>query len=193
MRHPRILVFSGSSRSGSFNTQLAALVAKHLALGDADVTRISLADYPMPIYDGDLEQEKGVPEHAHKLKRLMQEHQGVFIACPEYNTAITPLLKNTLDWLSRLNDPGEPPAAAFKNRVFAIGAASTGALGGIRGLIGMRTILEVGLGALVLPEMVSVPGAGDAFDAKGDLKNERSAGALEAMVKRLLAETRGRG
>lgn len=190
MRHPRILVFSGSIRGGSYNTQLAALVAKQLVLADADVTRISLADYPMPLYDGDQEREKGAPEAAHKLKRLMQEHQGVFIACPEYNTAITPLLKNTLDWLSRLNDPGEPAAAAFKGRIFAIGAASTGALGGIRGLIGTRTILEVGLGAFLIPEMVMVPNAADAFDDKGDLRNERSMASLDAMVKRFLSETR---
>lgn len=192
MRHPRILVFSGSVRGGSYNTQLAALVAKRLVLADADVTRISLSEYSMPIYDGDQEREKGVPEAAHKLKRLMQEHQGVFIACPEYNTAITPLLKNTLDWVSRLNDPGEPPAAAFKNRVFAIGSASTGALGGIRGLIGTRTILEIGLGALLIPDMVMVPNAAEAFDDKGDLRNERSMASLDAMVKRLISETQAR-
>ncbi len=192
MRHPRILVFSGSVRGGSYNTQLAALVAKRLVLADADVTRISLSEYSMPIYDGDQEREKGVPEAAHKLKRLMLEHQGVFIACPEYNTAITPLLKNTLDWLSRLNDPGEPPAAAFKNRVFAIGSASTGALGGIRGLIGTRTILEIGLGALLIPDMVMVPNAAEAFDSKGDLRNERSTASLDAMVKRLISETQAR-
>ncbi|WP_106752738.1 NADPH-dependent FMN reductase [Pannonibacter carbonis] len=192
MRHPRILVFSGSIRGGSYNTQLAALVAKQLVMADADVTRISLADYPMPLYDGDHEREKGVPEAAHKLKRLMQEHQGVFIACPEYNTAITPLLKNTLDWISRLNDPGEPPAAAFKNRVFAIGSASTGALGGIRGLIGTRTILEIGLGALLIPDMIMVPNAAEAFDDKGDLRNERSMASLNALVKRLITETGAR-
>lgn len=192
MRHPRILVFSGSVRGGSYNTQLAALVAKRLVLADADVTRISLSEYSMPIYDGDQEREKGVPEAAHKLKRLMQEHQGVFIACPEYNTAITPLLKNTLDWVSRLNDPGEPPAAAFKNRIFAIGSASTGALGGIRGLIGTRTILEIGLGALLIPDMVMVPNAAEAFDDKGDLRNERSMASLDAMVKRLISETQAR-
>ncbi|ADZ72740.1 NADPH-dependent FMN reductase [Polymorphum gilvum] len=193
MRQPRILVFSGSIRGGSYNTRLAALAAKRLLLADADVTRISLADYPMPIYDGDREREKGVPDSAHKLKRQMQEHGGVFIACPEYNTAVTPLLKNTLDWLSRLNDPGEPPAAAFKDRVFAVGAASTGALGGMRGLIGVRTILEVGLGALVLPDMVSVPKANEAFDDHGELRDERASGLLDVLTRRLIREVRARG
>ncbi|MEH0071004.1 NAD(P)H-dependent oxidoreductase [Pannonibacter sp. Pt2-lr] len=124
MRHPKILVFSGSIRGGSLNTRLAGLAAKRLALADAEVTRISLADYQMPIYDGDLEQEKGPPEAARKLKRLMQEQHGVFIACPEYNAGMTPLLKNTLDWVSRVADQGEAPGIAFKNRVFCLGAAS---------------------------------------------------------------------
>lgn len=190
MRHPKILVFSGSIRGGSLNTRLAGLAAKRLALADAEVTRISLADYQMPIYDGDLEQEKGPPEAARKLKRLMQEQHGVFIACPEYNAGMTPLLKNTLDWVSRVADQGEAPGIAFKNRVFCLGAASPGALGGIRGLIGTRTVLEVGLGALVLPEMAMVPDAGKAFDPQGNLVNEMSSRILDAAVQRLMRETR---
>lgn len=113
----RILVLSGSIRTGSYNTKLAALAAKTAAMADAKVTQISLADYPLPIYDGDLEADTGVPENARKLKAVFQQHNGVFIASPEYNTAVTPLLKNTLDWVSRLSDKGEPPAAAFRNRV----------------------------------------------------------------------------
>lgn len=193
MQDVRILVLSGSIRSGSYNTQLAGLVAKYAALADAQVTQISLADYPMPIYDGDTEKEKGVPEAARKLKAVFQRHNGVFIASPEYNTAITPLLKNTLDWVSRLSDEGEPPAAAFRNRVFAIGAASPGGLGGIRGLIGLRTILEIGLGALVIPDMGMVPNAASAFDEHGEPVNERTAKLLQAMVDRLIAEVKLRG
>ncbi|WP_417769906.1 NADPH-dependent FMN reductase [Stappia sp.] len=193
MQDVRILVLSGSIRSGSYNTQLAGLVAKYAALSDAQVTQVSLADYPMPIYDADLEKEKGAPEAARKLKAVFQKHNGVFIASPEYNTAITPLLKNTLDWVSRLSGEGEPPAAAFRNRVFALGAASTGALGGIRGLIGLRTILEIGLGALVIPDMGMVPNAKSAFDEHGEPVNERTARLLQAMVDRLIAEVKLRG
>ncbi|WP_349358966.1 NAD(P)H-dependent oxidoreductase [Stappia sp.] len=193
MKDVRILVLSGSIRSGSFNTQLAGLVAKYAALADAQVTQVSLADYPMPIYDGDLEKADGVPEAARKLKAVFQRHHGVFIASPEYNTAVSPLLKNTLDWLSRLSDAGEPPAAAFKDRVFALGAATPGTLGGIRGLMGLRTILEIGLGALVIPEMATVPNASKAFDARGELTDERTATFLQAMVSRLIAEARLRG
>ena len=120
----------------------------------------------------------------------MQAQDGIFIACPEYNAGITPLLKNTLDWVSRINEPGEPQGIVYKGRVFAIGSASPGAIGGLRGLIGMRTVLEVGLGALVLPQMVSVGGAMNAFDEKGDLIDERLARMLDTMVSALLKQVR---
>lgn len=190
MSNPKIMVMSGSSRAGSVNTKLAALVGKKLALADANVTIVSLKDYPLPLYDGDYESASGVPAPAQKLKKLMQAQDGIFIACPEYNAGIAPLLKNTLDWVSRINEPGEPQGIVYKGRVFAIGSASPGAIGGLRGLIGMRTILEVGLGALVLPQMVSVGGAMAAFDEKGDLTDSRLAGMLDAMVAALLKQVR---
>lgn len=186
MRNPKILVCSGSSRSGSYNGRLAALAAKKLAILDAGVTHLSLRDYPLPIYDGDLEETKGVPENAKKLKRLFQSQDGIFLACPEYNSGITPLLKNTLDWISRVKEPGDP----FKTRVFALGSASPGAFGGMRGLIGMRTILEVGLGAMVLPQMVTVIKAASAFEDKGELADERAAGQLDRLIDALLRATR---
>lgn len=188
MTNVRILTFSGSIRSGSYNTKLAELVTRRAADAGAEVTQVSLADYPMPIYNGDLEKDEGVPEAAKALKEVMQAHHGIFIASPEYNTSVSPLLKNTLDWVSRLAADGEPPAAAFKNRVFALGAASPGALGGIRGLMGLRTIMEIGYGALVIPDMATVPGAASAFDDDGALSNERAAGLLDAMIKRLIDE-----
>ncbi|WP_297579191.1 NADPH-dependent FMN reductase [Roseibium sp.] len=186
MRNPKILVCSGSVRSGSHNGKLTALVAKRLAILDAEVTHLSLRDYPLPIYDGDLEESEGAPENARKLNRLLHSQDGVFLACPEYNAGVTPLLKNTLDWISRAKEPGDP----FKNTVFALGAASPGGFGGMRGLIGMRTILEVGLGAMVLPQMVSVPKATNAFDDKDDLPEERLSGQLDKLVDALLRATR---
>lgn len=186
MRNPRIIVCSGSVRGGSHNTKLAALVAKRLAILDADVTHLSLKDYPLPIYDGDHEADNGVPENAKRLHRLFVGHDGVFLACPEYNAGVTPLLKNTLDWVSRVKEPGEP----YRNKVFALGAASPGGFGGLRGVIGMRTILEVGLGALVLPQMVSVPKASAAFDDKDDLSEDRVSGQLDKLVDALLRMTR---
>lgn len=186
MRNPKILVCSGSVRGGSFNGKLAALAAKKLAILDADVTHLSLKDYPLPIYDVDLEETSGAPENAKKLKRLFLAHDGVFLSCPEYNAGVTPLLKNTLDWISRVKEPGDP----YRNKMFALGSASPGAYGGMRGLIGMRTILEVGLGAMVLPQMVAVSKAAGAFDDKGELADERAGAQLDKLVEALLRATR---
>ncbi|MBO0346398.1 NADPH-dependent FMN reductase [Roseibium limicola] len=186
MRQPKVLLFSGSTRSGSYNASLAALAAKKLALADAKVTRISLKEYPLPLYDGDLEKDKGAPDNAVKLKKLFLAQDAIFIACPEYNAGITPLLKNTLDWISRATTSDGPGVLAFKQPIFSLGAASPGAFGGMRGLIGIRTILEVGLGAHVLPQMVSVSNAGQAFDEKGELVNERSAEQLQKTMDALM-------
>jgi len=186
MAAPKILVFAGSIRVGSFNARLAALAAKHLALAEADVTRISLADYPMPLYDGNMEAADGPPDNALKLKRLMCMQHGIFIASPEYNASITPLLKNTLDWVSRVREGKEPPLAAYKNRVFAIGAASNGTYGGMRSLMALRHVLELGCGALVIPEQIAVRDAASAFDDTDNLKDERSARLLAAAMDRLI-------
>ncbi|HEX2215994.1 MAG TPA: NAD(P)H-dependent oxidoreductase [Xanthobacteraceae bacterium] len=186
MAAPKILVFAGSIRSGSFNARLAALAAKELTLADADVMLISLADYPMPFYDANAEAAAGPPEHAVKLKQLFGIHQGIFIASPEYNASVTPLLKNTLDWISRVREGREPPLAAFKDRVFALGAASNGAYGGMRSLMALRQVLELGCGALVLPEQVAVREAASAFDETDNLKDERTARMLKTVAARLV-------
>jgi chromate reductase, NAD(P)H dehydrogenase (quinone) len=186
MSNPRILVFAGSIRTGSFNASLAALAAKELALAGADVTHISLQDFPMPIYDGDLEAASGAPDNAIKLKRMMMTHAGVFIASPECNASVTPLLKNTLDWISRVRDGRETPLAAYKNRIFALGAASNREHGGLHSLLALRQVLEIGAGALVLPEQIAVSRAADAYDEMGHLKDERTADLLRAVVRRLI-------
>jgi NAD(P)H-dependent FMN reductase len=190
MSQSKILVFAGSIRTGSFNARLAALAVKELALAEADVTRISLMDYPLPIYDGDLEAKSGPPDNAVKLKRMMMLHQGVFITSPEYNASIAPLLKNALDWVSRVREDGEQPYAAFRHRVFALGAASNGVYGGMRSLMALRQMLELGTGALVLPEQVAVGEASKAFDDQDNLVDERAAGALKAAVRRLVETAR---
>src|SRR5215510_5514313 len=131
MAVPKILVIPGSLHTKSHNVRLAALVTKELTLADADVTRISLADYPLPIYDADAAEESGPPHNAVTLKRLMSVHQGVFIASPEYNASIAPLIKNTIDWISVVRERGEPPLAAFRNCVFALAGASPRSTGTI--------------------------------------------------------------
>ncbi|HVY58291.1 MAG TPA: NAD(P)H-dependent oxidoreductase [Xanthobacteraceae bacterium] len=193
MPAPKILVMAGSIRTGSFNARLAALAAKELTLLDADVTHVSLIDYPMPIYDGDDEAKSGPPENAVKLKRLMSLHRGVFITSPEYNASIAPLLKNTLDWVSRVREEGEPALAVYRNRFFALGAASNGAYGGYRSLIALRHVLELGCGAIVLPDQVAVREAATAFDEKDNLRDERTAITLKQVLRRLVDMVRQLG
>jgi chromate reductase, NAD(P)H dehydrogenase (quinone) len=185
MPAPKILVIPGSLRTGSHNARLAALAAKELALAGAEVTRISLLDYPLPLFDAETYAE-GLPQNAVLLQRMMQAHRGVFITSPEYNASVTPLLKNTIDWVSRARARSEPNYTAFRNRIFAIGAASTSATGGVRALMALRQILELGCGALVIPKQISVAGAANAFDDMDNLKDEGLAAALKALVRRLI-------
>jgi NAD(P)H-dependent FMN reductase len=182
---PKILVIPGSLRAGSHNARLAALAAKEFALLEAEVTRISFEDYTLPLFDADLA-GNSMPPAAVALKRMIAGHQGVFIASPEYSASVTPLLKNAIDWVSRVRDPGEASYAAFKNRVFAIGAAANSGNGGGRSLMALRQILELGCGALVIPEQISVPRADQAFDEHDNLKDEGLAAALKAMAGRLV-------
>lgn len=169
MATPRILAFAGSIRRASVNRQLIAAAARYVAEAGAEATVVDLRDFPMPIYDGDLEASSGLPEGAQRLKALMREHHGFLIASPEFNSSITPLLKNTLDWCSRPS-----PAECYAGKVAGLLAASPGALGGLRGLVTVRSILS-NIGVLVVPQQVAIAKAHEAFDAAGALKDERHA------------------
>ena len=186
MPAPKILVLPGSTRSGSHNVKLAALAAKELTLIDADVTRISLADYPLPLYEGDLESKAGPPANALRLKQMIMAHHGVFIASPEYSASVTPLLKNAIDWVSRVRERGDPTYAAFKDRVFAISSASPEAAGGLRSLMALRQILELGCGAIVIPEQVAIQHADHAFDNMDNIADTRTANLFRAQLARLV-------
>ena len=186
MAAPKILVIPGSLRAKSYNVRLAALASKELTLADAEVTRISLLDYPLPIYDADTAETAGPPSNAVKLKQLMSAHQGVFIASPEYNASITPLIKNTIDWISAVRERGEAPLAAYQNRVFALGGASPGRSGATHSLLALRQVLAVGCRALVIAEQVTVPNAEQAFDEMDELKDARAAGQLKLVVRKLV-------
>jgi chromate reductase, NAD(P)H dehydrogenase (quinone) len=186
MLGPKILVIPGSLRVGSHNSRLAALAAKELALAEAEVTRISLADYPLPLFDAEMTAEVGPPQHAVQLQRMLEAHHGVFMTTPEYSASVTPLVKNTIDWMSRARARGEPTYAAFKNRVFAIGAATSGSSGGMRALLALRQILELGCGALVIPEQIAVANAADAFDDMDNLRDEGARTTLKTMARRLV-------
>ena len=186
MPNPKILVMAGSLRAGSTNTRLAALAAKELALTDADVTRISFADYALPLFDADLLAEGGHPKAALELRAAITGHQGIFIASPEYSASVPPIVKNAIDWVSRPRDKNEASYVAYKGRVFALGAASPGSGGGVRGLMALRQVLELGCGALVLPEQITVGRAAQAFDDNGGLADAALAASLKSLARRLV-------
>jgi NAD(P)H-dependent FMN reductase len=183
MSTPRILAFGGSLRRDSFNQKLAAAAASGAREAGAEVTVIALRDFPLPVFDQDLEAAEGMPEAAKKLKQLFRDHHGLLIASPEYNSSITAALKNTLDWISRAESDEEPPLAAFTGKAAALCAASPGGLGGLRGLVHLRAILG-NIGVTVLPDQVAVSQAHAAFLADGSLADERQA----AKVKNLGAQ-----
>lgn len=182
MASPKILVFAGSIRTGAFSGKLAAAAAKELALNDGDVTLISLADYPLPIYNADLEKEEGVPENAKKLARQIAAHDGIFIATPEYNNSPPPLLKNAIDWVSRIKDD----EIMYRHRVFALGSSSPSAFGGARALIDLRKIVANALGGIIIPYKIEIPRAGEAFDESGNLVVEAATKTLTTLSKNLV-------
>jgi NAD(P)H-dependent FMN reductase len=190
MAPTRILVFAGSIRSGALSGKLAAAAAKAISLADADVTQISLADYPLPLYNGDLDVEKGLPENASKLARHLIANQGVFISTPEYNHSLPPLLINALAWISRIKHTGTMP---YRHKVYAIGASSDGRYGGARAVTDLRKILATALGGIVIPLRIEVPMAQHAFDEAGELIDEASAKMLDVVVKQLVDMARRLG
>ena len=168
----RLLFFAGSTREGSYNKKLAWLAHRIAEANGIEGVLVDLKDYPMPLYDADLEKAEGPPQGARAFKALLGEYEGVFIASPEYNASVTPLLKNTIDWVSRVRAKGETGLEVFQSRVFAIGGASPGYYGGMRSLLMLRQILAVGIGALVIPQQIALPRAADAFEEDGSLKDE---------------------
>ena len=172
----RALVFAGSIRTDSLNRKLALAAAEELRARGVDVTVADLRDYPMPMYDGDLEAGQGVPERAQAFRQLIQDHDALVIASPEYNGSFPALVKNAIDWASRARS-GERPAAAFHGKTAALLATSPGPGGGKRGLRHLRELLEM-IGVHVLPGDVSVPKGSAAFDGEGRLARPEDAAAL---------------
>ncbi len=184
MAQSKILAFSGSARKDSFNKKLLRLAVQAATDAGGEVTMIDLKDYSLPIMDEDLEREQGPPENATKLKQLFFEHQGLLLACPEYNSSITPLLKNVIDWVSR-KAAGETPLQAYTGKVAGLLSASPGALGGLRGLVHVRSILG-NIGVIVLPDQFAIPKAGEAFAADGSLKDAPTQAKVAALSKSLV-------
>ena len=182
---PTILVFSGSVRTGAYSGKLADVAQKALALQGAEVTRISLADYPLPIIDEDLERESGMPDNAVRLGRQIAAHDGVLVATPEYNGSIPPLLKNAVDWVSRVRDSGGSRPLVGKS--VALCSSSSGRFAGIRAINHLRAVLVRCQMEVVTPEC-SVPDGGAAFDENGELRDEKLKQAMERLC-RTLTET----
>ena len=176
---PRILAFAGSAREGSWNHKVLEVAAQGARSAGAEVTVINLGDYPLPLFDADLEAADGLPENARKLKQLLSDHDGYLVATPEYNSSITPLLKNTIDWCSR-SDGGAPGLGWTRGKTAAIVSASPGALGGLRALGVVRSLLQ-NIGIMVIPKQKAVGGVSKMFDESGTMTDEKTREALESI------------
>lgn len=173
MTTPKILAFAGSARTDSFNKKLVKIAIEGAKAAGAEVTYLDFRDLPLPLFNEDLEAAEGLPANVLQLKRLMKASHGFLIACPEYNSSITPLLKNAIDWASR-PEPGDPPLGltCFREKVAVLMSTSPGGLGGLRGLFHVRSILS-SIGVIVLPDQKAVPNAHQAFDQSGNLVDEK--------------------
>lgn len=184
----KIATFAGSSRTDSTNKKLARLAADMASEFHAESTFIDLRDFPLPVYDGDFESEQGYPDNAQKLKAILSQHNGYIISSPEYNSSVTALLKNTIDWLSR-GEGGKTDLTPFNGKVAALLSAAPGNLGGLRGLVHIRSILS-NLGMLVIPNQLAISQAFSAFDDQGQLKDEAQAERLRDVVRTLTDMTK---
>jgi len=180
----KVLAFAGSLRVGSFNKKLVKVAAEGARKAGAQVTILDLRDYPLPVFDEDLEREQGLPSNARRLKDIFLTHQAFLISAPEYNSSITAALKNAIDWISR-PVPGESPLNCFDGKVAALLSASPGALGGLRGLVAVRSILS-NIKVIVLPDQLAISKAHEAFQEDGTLKDPKQQAAVEAIASRLV-------
>jgi NAD(P)H-dependent FMN reductase len=186
---PRVLVFAGSTRTDSLHRKLARSAAEALRRAGAEVTLADLKDYPMPLYDGDIEAAQGPPAAAKAFRDLLQTHDALVIASPEYNGSFPAILKNAVDWLSR-PQAGERPAQAFRGKIAALLSTSPGPSGGRRGLKHLRELLTM-IGVAVIPEELAIPGAFDVMDSQGNLLRQEDREALDRLALHLVhASTR---
>src|SRR3954466_14385656 len=174
-RPMRLLVFAGSTRQGSYNRKLATATATLAAANGAEVTHIELGDFDVPMYNADLE-AKGTPPDVLRLKQLTFDHPAWIICAPEYNASYPALLKNTLDWISSpvKSDPAWTDGfKSSRGKVVGMLSASPGALGGLRSQSHLAPLL-LNLHCWVAPSNYALGRAADAFDAEGQLTDERA-------------------
>lgn len=177
---PKILAFAGSLRKDSYNKKLIKIAIKGAEKAGAEVTHIDLLDYQLPIYNEDIETREGLPQNALKLKELMWGNDGFMISAPEYNSSITGVLKNTIDWASRQATPEEVYLSCFIGKAAVLMSASPGNLGGLRGLVTVRSIFE-NINTIVLPQQKCISAAMDAFAEDGSLKDSKQQAAIEKL------------
>jgi NAD(P)H-dependent FMN reductase len=186
---PNILVFAGSVRSGAYSGRTADVAQKTLAVQGAEVTRISLIDYPLPIFDQDLEREKGVPDNAMRLARHVAAHDGVLIATPEYNGSMPPLLKNAIDWVSRVRRDNGRAFHPLAGKPAGLCSSSEGRFAGIRAINHLRAVLVRCRMEVVTPEC-SVPNGEEAFGTDGAFLDDRLQQSMESLCRTLLEASR---
>lgn len=183
---PKILAFAGSLRRDSYNKKLVKIAIKGAEEAGAEVTYIDLKDYPLPVYDQEIEESEGLPANALKLKELMIQHDGFLISSPEYNSSIPGNLKNMIDWVSRPASSEEVYLVPFINKVIVLMSASPGNLGGLRALVHVRAIFN-NIYSLVLPRQKCIPQADKAFDSEGNLKDPKQQKEVIDLGKELAA------
>ena len=187
VKPPKVLAFAGATRTESWNKKLIRVAVRAVEEAGGEVTLIDLRDYPMPLYDGELERSDGLPRKARELKSLMVSNQAFLLSCPEYNSSISGVLKNTIDWISR-PQPDESRYVAFKGKVAGLLSASPGNLGGVRGLLTVRQVLNT-VGVLVLPTQFALAHAASAFHDDGTLKEDGHRAAVAAVAAEVVAVT----
>lgn len=183
---PKILAFAGSLRKDSYNKKLIKIAVKAAEEAGADVTLIDLSDYPLPIYNADIETAEGLPENAKKLKKLMIESDGFMISTPEYNSSLPAVLKNVIDWASRQETKDEKNLVCFVGKTAALFSASPGYYGGLRSLSHLRAIME-NIFTMVMPEQKAIAKAHEAFDVNGQLKDSKQQEGVREIAKKFVA------
>ncbi len=182
----KVLILPGSARRDSLNKKLAAVAAKFVQEAGAEADLVDPGDFRLPLFDQDLEDAEGMPAPAKALKEKFLASDAILFVSPEYNSSVTPLLKNIIDWVSRTETDDEPSLAAYRGKVAGLLSASPGALGGLRALVHLRSILG-NIGVLVVPRQFALSSASDKFDASGNLTDASAAKSARAVVEELIA------
>ena len=184
----RLLVCAGSARADSLHRQLAHAAEAALIEAGAEATFVEIGEYGLPVFNQDIEDAEGTPAAARELRDMLIAHDGLALASPEYNGSYSPLLKNTIDWVSRPM-PGERHSTAFHSKVAGLMSITPGPGGGREGLRHLRELLEW-LGVTVITEQLAVPRSSQAFDAEGKLARAADAQALQVWAAHLVNSVR---